>query len=157
MKLPVAFAIVTVASIAFADQGPLHKNIQKEIVKQHERVQAECGCSVTFSYDRKLDFTVEEGPSLALNVKSVVDDVGTRSVQWCKKGDDFRAKYCAMVKSLEITQDPTTRRPYTTAVARGVIRSHIATGNPKQISHHGGAWVEKFLQSGKMPERKLDE
>lgn len=158
MKLAIAFATVALTTVAaLADQGPLHKDIQKEIVKQHDRIETECGCSMSFSYDRRLDFTTEHGRSLAYNVEVLVRDVGTRAVFWCKKGDDFRAKFCTMVKTLEITEDPTVRRPYTTAVARGVIRSHIGTRNPKQISNHGGAWVEKFLQTGKMPERKPDD
>ncbi len=60
-----------------------------------------------------------------------------------------------MVKAVEITQDSSTRKPYTVAVTRGLIRSYIATGNPKH--HAGEAWVEKFLQTGKMPERRTDD
>lgn len=161
MKLAIAtVAAATTFAIAAhhsaADQGPLHKDIQREIVKQHDRIQTECGCSISFSYDRGLDFTAANGRSLAYNVEVLVRDVGTRSVAWCKKGDDFRAKLCRMVKALEVTEDPTVRRPYTTAVARGVVRSYIGSKNPKQLSNHGGAWVEKFLQTGKMPERKAE-
>ncbi len=156
MKALLALALVTSSSLAFADQGPLHKDIQKEIVKTHREIQQACGCGVAFSYDRDLDFTTENGRSLAYNVEKTVDDIGTRSVHWCKQGDDFRGKYCAMVKSVEVSQDTSTRRPYTRAVGPGVVRSYIAAGNPKQLSNHGGAWVEKFLQTGRMPERKPD-
>jgi hypothetical protein len=155
MRTALLFAtIATLTTTTFAEP---HKRIQQAMARADKEIQETCGCSVTFSYSRNLDFTTAEGGDLQLNVSSAIRDIGTRLHHWCRKGEDFRAKACLMVKAVEVDEDNSTKRPYTVAVAKGVARTYIAGKNRKQLTNHGGAWVEKFLQSGKMPERKPDD
>jgi len=41
-----------------------------------------------------------------------------------------------------------------TSTAYAGVVSFIATKIPQQIMNHGDAWLEGFLQTSKMPERK---
>jgi hypothetical protein len=118
-------------------------------------VRAACGCTVKWSYSAKLDFTSAYGSDLAYNVEKAIESIGEGGVQWCKQSEDHAAKFCTMVKSVEISEDRTVESPYT--VNRGpAITSFIASKNSKQLMNHGNAWVETYLQTGKMPERSKD-
>ena len=133
------------------------KDIAKEVVVTAKAVKDACGCSVQFTYSKKLDFTTEHGSDLAFNIEKSIESTGESAERWCKESEDHAAKFCTMVKTVDTDEDTKTTDPYSLAIKKGVIRSFIGGKNPKQRSYHGGIWVEPFLQTGKMPERKVDE
>jgi hypothetical protein len=145
-------ATVCLTGIAIAGSK---KDIGKEIEQTNKDVKAACGCTIKFSYSGKLDFTNTYGSDLAFNVEKTIESIGEGGVRWCKEDEDHAAKFCAMVKSVEVSEDKTVTSPYT--VNRGpAITTFIATKNPNQLMNHGDAWVETYLKSGKMPERSSD-
>jgi hypothetical protein len=133
------------------------KDIAKEIGVTTKAVKEACGCTVKFTYSRQLDFTAEHGSDLAFNVEKSIENTGEAAERWCKESEDHAAKFCLMVKTVETDEDTKTENSYSLAIAKGVIRSFIAGKNPKQRSYHGGIWVEPFLQTGKMRERKEED
>ena len=151
IKWIVALGVVVMASSPAFAEGK--KEIQKQIEATSKVVSDGCGCKVQFSYSKKLDFTKENGSSLGLNVRKTIEDVGPAAVKWCKQGDDFKEKFCGLVKAVEVDEDKTASSPYSTAAGSGVIRSYLSTKNPNVISYDG-SWVEHFLQTGKMRDRK---
>jgi hypothetical protein len=58
-----------------------------------------------------------------------------------------------MVKSVVIDEDRSVTSPWT-ANKGPSITSYIATKNTNQLMHHGDAWLETFLKTGKMPARE---
>ena len=155
MKRLAALLFTTICLTTLALAGS-KKDIAKEIETTNADIKKTCGCTVKFSYSAKLDFTSGYGSDLAYNVEKNIESIGEGAVQWCDDGEDFAKKFCAMVKSVEITEDKTTESPYT--VNKGAaITSFIATKNPKQLMNHGSAWMDTYLKDGKMPERSKDD
>jgi hypothetical protein len=131
------------------------KDIGKEIETTNADLKKNCGCTVKWSYSGKLDFTSSYGSDLAYNVEKQIESIGEGAAKWCDDSEDHAAKFCAMVKTVEISEDKTTESPYT--VNRGSsITSFIGSKNPKQLMNHGDAWLEPYLKDGKMPERSKD-
>jgi len=145
-------AALCLASIVHAGSK---KDIQKEIETTNKDLREHCGCTVKFSWSPKLDFTNAYGSDLAYNVEKTIESVGEGAIAWCKQGDDHQAKFCAMVKSVEVAEDKSVESPYTVNKGPAVV-TYIATKLPKQIMNHGNAWVETFLQTAKMPARNAD-
>jgi hypothetical protein len=154
MKRTLALAIAALCLASTVHAGS-KKDIQKEIETTNKDLREHCGCTVKFSWSAKMDFTNAYGSDLAYNVEKVVESVGEGAIAWCKQDDDHRAKFCSMVKSVEVAEDNRVESPYTINKGPGVV-TYIATRLPKQIMNHGNAWVETFLQTGKMPERSDD-
>lgn len=131
------------------------KDILKEIETTNKDLREHCGCAMKFSWSPKLDFTSAYGSDLAFNVEKAIESIGEGAIKWCRQSEDHQAKLCAMVKSVEVAEDKRVEAPYT--IHKGPnVTTYIATKLPKQIMNHGDAWVERFLQTGKMPERSAD-
>ncbi len=150
-----ALSLVSIAQLTQIAHAGSKKDIQKEIETTTKDLREHCGCAIKFSWSPKLDFTSAYGSDLAYNVEKVVESVGEGAIAWCKQSDDHREKLCAMVKTVEVTEDRRVESPYTTHKGPHVV-TFIATKLPQQIMNHGNAWVETFLQTGKMPERSAD-
>ena len=154
MKQLIAIVLTTTALTTLAIAGS-KKDIGKQVEATNKKVKEACGCTVKWSYSGKLDFTNDYGSDLAYNVEYNVRSIGEGAERWCKESEDHAAKFCAMVKSVEISEDKKVDSPYT--VNKGpAITTFIASKNPKQLMNHGDAWVEPYLKTGKMPERSSD-
>jgi len=141
---------ICLSSTAFAGSK---KEILEEIASTNKDLKEKCGCTVQFSFSPKIDFTNDYGRSLAFNIEKMFESVGEGAGRWCQQSPDHAAKFCAMVKSVHAEEDKTVEDPYTTNKGPAVV-SYIATKIPAQIMNHGDAWLEDFLQTGKMPARK---
>ena len=148
----VALAALCLATTVYAGSK---KEIQKEIETTNKDLREHCGCTVKFTWSSKMDFTNAYGSDLAYNVEKTIESIGEGASRWCQKDEDHRAKLCAMIKSVEVAEDNRVESPYTVNKGTHVV-TYIATKLPKQIMNHGDAWVETFLQTGKMPERSSD-
>lgn len=145
--LVIAAGFVSGASTAEAGSKA---DILKEIATTNKDLRAACGCTVKFTFSPKMDFTNEYGSDLAYNVEKAIESIGEGGVAWCKKDEDHAAKFCAMVKSVDVAEDKRVESPYTVNKGPAIV-TYIATRLPKQIMNHGNAWVEPFLKTGKMP------
>lgn len=129
------------------------KDILEEIATTNKDLKEKCGCTLQFSWSPKIDFTNAYGSSLAYNIEKMFESVGEGAIKWCQQSADHATKFCSMVKSVHADEDKTVESPYTTNKGPSVV-SFIATKIPQQIMNHGDAWLEGFLQTRKMPERK---
>jgi hypothetical protein len=142
-------AAVAAATVVSAD-GP--DRIEAEVADTNRGLSEECGCTLSFSGWRAMDFTTSYGSSLAFNVEKDIEGIGDEARSFCRNGDAHKQKFCTSVRTVTF-HTTTLANPYAEAAQDHTVRSYISIANTNQLMNGGGNWVRPYMEDGRMPNR----